>query len=354
MTNPNPNPNQPAMRAVVQHRYGGTDVLDLATVPRPVPAEDGVLVRVCAASLNAADWHIMRGRPFVARLTEGFRRPKRPIRGGDVAGVVEAVGDAVTTLRPGDEVFAAKGSALAEYVAGPARLFLPKPAELSFEEAAALPGAGVTALQALRKGGVRAGQRVLVTGAGGGVGHFAVQLALAFGAEVTATTSPAKLGMVASLGADRVLDYTRDDIAAAGPFDLVIDVSAAQPFAELERAMAPDGALVVVGPHKGDWFGAVRRPLAAALRSRRGSRRFLPFLASAPRADLETLAALAAEGKLRPVLDRVVPLEQAAEAMAMVGSGQARGKVVVAVVAAPGDVATSPGVPAASEVLSHA
>ncbi len=333
MTAPNPNPatSPPTMRAVVQRRYGGPEVLELTTVPRPVPAEDGVLVRVRATSLNAADWHIMRGRPFVARLTEGFRRPKRPIRGGDVAGVVEAVGASVTTLRPGDEVFAAKGSALAEYVAGPARLFLSKPAGPSFEEVAALPGAGVTALQALRKGGVQAGQRVLVTGAGGGVGHFAVQLAKASGADVTATTSPSKLDMVAALGADRVLDYTRDDVAAAGPFDLVIDVAATQSFAELARAMAPDGALVVVGPHKGDWFGAVRRPLAAAIRPRRGRRRFLPFLASAPREDLETLGALAAEGKLRPVIDRVLPLERAAEAMAIVGSGQARGKVVIAI-----------------------
>jgi NADPH:quinone reductase-like Zn-dependent oxidoreductase len=319
------------MRAVVQRRYGGPEVLELATVERPGLAEDGVLVRVRAASLNAADWHVMRGRPFVARLTEGFRRPKRQIRGGDVAGVVEAVGSAATTLRPGDEVFAAKGRALAEYVAGPERLFLPKPAGLSFEEAAALPGAGVTALQALRKGGVRAGQRVLVTGAGGGVGTFAVQLAKAHGAHVTATTSPAKLDLVASIGADRVLDYTRDDVVAAGPFDLVIDVAATQSFAELGRAMAPDGALVVVGPHKGDWLGAVRRPLAAAIRPRRGGRRYLAFLASAPRADLETLAAFAAEGTLRPVIDRVLPLERAAEAMALVGSGQARGKVVLAV-----------------------
>jgi NADPH:quinone reductase-like Zn-dependent oxidoreductase len=321
------------MRAVVQHRYGGPEVLELATVERPVVAEDGVLVRVHAASLNAVDWHVMRGRPFVARLTEGFRRPKRQIRGGDVAGVVEAVGSAVTTLRVGDEVFAAKGRALAEYVAGPARLFLPKPAGLSFEEAAAIPGAGVTALQALRKGGVQPGHRVLVTGAGGGVGTFAVQLATALGAHVTATTSPSKVELVGSLGAEHVLDYTRDDPAAAGPFDLVIDVSATQPFPELARSMAPDGALVVVGPHKGDWIGAVRRPLAAAIRTRFGQRRFLPFLASAPREDLETLAGLAAEGKLRPVIDRVLPLERTAEGMALVGSGQARGKVVIAVAA---------------------
>jgi NADPH:quinone reductase-like Zn-dependent oxidoreductase len=329
--NPNPNPNPPTMRAVVQRRYGGPEVLELATVERPALIPDGVLVRVHAASLNAVDWHTMRGRPFVARLTEGFRRPKRPIRGGDVAGVVEAVGDAVTTLRPGDEVFAAKASALAEYVAGPARSFLPKPTGLSFEEAAALPGAGVTALQALRKGGVRAGQRVLVTGAGGGVGHYAVQMAKAAGAHVTATTSPSKADFVTALGADRVLDYTRDEVEAAGPFDLVIDVAAAPSLAELGRAMTPDGALVVIGPDKGDWIGAVRRPLSAAIRSRLGRRRFLPFLASSPREDLEALATQAAEGRLRPAIDRVVPLERAAEAMALVGSGQARGKVVVAI-----------------------
>jgi NADPH:quinone reductase-like Zn-dependent oxidoreductase len=172
---------------------------------------------------------------------------------------------------------------------------------------------------------------VLVTGAGGGVGHYAVQLAKAFGAHVTATTSPSKVELVRSIGADRVLDYTRDDAATAGPFDVVIDVAAMQPLADVARAMAPEGVLVVVGPDKGDWFGAVRRPLAAAIRSRRGRQRFLPFLASAPREDLETLAGLAAEGRIRPVIDRVLPLERAAEAMALVGSGQACGKVILAI-----------------------
>lgn len=323
---------QPMMRAVIQRRYGGPEVLELATVPRPALAADAVLVRVRAASLNALDWHIMRGRPFVARLGEGLRRPKRPIRGADMAGVVEAVGSAVTSLRVGDEVFAGKGQALAEYVAGPERVFLPKPAGLSFVEAAAIPVAGGTALQALRRPGeLRAGQRVLVTGGGGGVGTFAVQLAKALGAHVTATTSPSKVDLVTSLGADRVLDYTRDDIVAAGPFDLVIDVAAAPSLGELARALAPDGALVVVGPDRGDWLGAVRRPLSAAIRSRLGSRRLLPFLASASRESLETLAGLAADGRIRPVIDRVLPLEQAAEAMAIVGSRQARGKVVLEV-----------------------
>lgn len=325
-------PNQATMRAVVQRRYGGPEVLEVATVGRPPLADDGVLVRVHATSLNALDWHVMRGRPFVARASEGLRRPRRPIRGADMAGVVEAVGDAVTALRPGDEVFAAKGESLAEYVAGSARLFVPKPAALSFAEAAALPVAGATALQALRgKGGVQAGQRVLVTGGGGGVGTFAVQLAKAFGAHVTATTSPSKAELVASLGADRVLDYSRDDAAMAGPFDLVIDIAASQPLADLARAMAPEGVLVVVGPDKGDWLGALRRPLTAAIRSRRGRQRFLPFLASSPREDLETLAGLVAEGRIRPVIDRVLPLERAAEAMARVGSGQAGGKVIVAI-----------------------
>jgi NADPH:quinone reductase-like Zn-dependent oxidoreductase len=320
------------MHAVVQRRYGGPEVLESARVPRPAIGPDRVLVRVRAASLNALDWHFMRGRPYLVRASGGVRRPKQPIRGADMAGIVEAVGESVTALRPGDEVFAAVAQSLAEYVAGPSRLFVPKPAGLSFEEAATLPVAGATALQALRdKGGVRPGQRVLITGAGGGVGTFAVQLAAAFGAHVTATTSPSKLELVGSLGADRVLDYTRDDIVAAGPFDLVIDVAAAQSLGELARAMTRDGTLVVVGPSQGDWIGAIRRPLAAMVRSRRGSQRFLPLLASEPRRDLETLAALAGEGTLRPVIDRVLPLEQVAEAMALVESGQARGKVVLAV-----------------------
>jgi NADPH:quinone reductase-like Zn-dependent oxidoreductase len=192
--------------------------------------------------------------------------------------------------------------------------------------------AGATAFQALvHKGAVQPGQHVLVTGAGGGVGTFAVQLAKALGARVTATTSASKAELVASLGADRVLDYALDDIAAAGPFDLVIDVAAKPSLAELSRAMTSAGTLVVVGPDEGDWIGALRRPLGAMLRSKRGSQRFLPFLASTPREDLEALVAFVADGRVRPVIDRVFPLEAAREAMALVGSGQARGKVVLRV-----------------------
>ncbi|HEX5827540.1 MAG TPA: NAD(P)-dependent alcohol dehydrogenase [Candidatus Limnocylindrales bacterium] len=320
-----------SMRAITYPAYGGPGMLRLGDVPRPVIPAEGVLVRVHAASLNALDWHLMRGRPFVARLTEGLLRPRRPIPGADMAGIVEAVEPGVTSLRPGDEVFAAKGQALAQYVAGPASIFLPKPPTLTFEEAAALPVAGATALQALVKGGASAGSRVLVTGAGGGVGTFAVQIAKALGAHVTATTSPSKLALLASLGADAVLDYTRDDVVAAGPFDIVIDVAARQPFAALSRAMTPTGTLVVVGPDEGDWIGAIRRPIGAVIRSRRGAQRFLPFLSSAPRTDLETLAAMAADGRVRPVIDRVLPLERTAEGMALVGSGQAAGKVVIRV-----------------------
>jgi NADPH:quinone reductase-like Zn-dependent oxidoreductase len=320
------------MRAMVQDGYGPPEVLRVADVPVPVPADDAVLVRVVASSVNALDWHMLRGTPVVVRLTDGFRRPKAGIRGVDVAGVVEAVGRDVTWAKPGDEVFGARDGAFAEYVAG--RIFAPKPAQVSFEEAASIPIAGFTALQAVRDhGGVRPGHRVLVTGAGGGVGSLAVQIARAHGAHVTAETGGDRVALVGTLGADRVVDRGVEDVTrAADRFDAVIDVAGRASLTALGRLLAPGGVLVVVGAAgNGRGLGTLLLPAAAVVRSRFGSRRMVPFMARSNRDDLLVLAGLAASGALRPVIDRTYPLERAGEAIGYVESGHARGKVVVTI-----------------------
>jgi NADPH:quinone reductase-like Zn-dependent oxidoreductase len=320
------------MKAICQDKYGSPDVLELRDVDKPSPGADGVLVRVRASSVNALDWHIMRGQPYVMRVTS-LRRPEVALRGVDVAGVVEAVGSDVTDLRPGDEVFGVADGAFAEWVAGKAINYVAKPASLSFEQAAALPVAGITALQGLRdKGQVRAGQTVLVTGAGGGVGTFAVQIARALGAQVTATTSPQNLELVRSLGAERVLDYTREDLAEGDRrYDVIFDVAASQPLSRLVRALAPEGRLVLAGGAKGRWAGPILRFVAGVLRSRLRGQRIVPFMAKIGREDLLALAALVETGKVHPVIDRTFPLRDAAEAMRYVETGRARGKVVITI-----------------------
>jgi NADPH:quinone reductase-like Zn-dependent oxidoreductase len=322
-----------AMKAIVQDHYGSSGVLALRDLDMPVIGDDGVLVQVRASSVNAKDWHLIRGRPYFARLMSGVRRPKQAVPGTDVAGVVVAVGQGVTELRPGDEVFGARSGAYAEYVAGRLRNFVPKPANLSFEQAAAIPVAAITALQALRdKGQVKGGQQVLILGAGGGVGSFAVQIAKAYGATVTASTSTGNVEMVHSIGADEVIDYTRENATRSGrQYDLVLDVGGYGSLRDLSRTVAPGGTVVLVGAGSASSLAIVVQLLAVALRSRLRGQRMLSFLASVTRADLLVLGELAAAGKIAPVIDRTYPLREAAEAVRYVETGQARGKVVITV-----------------------
>jgi len=327
------NAGSPAMKAIVQDRYGSSRVLALRDLEMPAIGDDGVLVQVRASSVNAMDWLLIRGRPYLARLMTGVRAPKRAVPGSDVAGVVAAIGTGVTELRPGDEVFGARAGAFAEYVAGRERNFVVKPANLSFEQAAAIPIAAITALQALRdKGQVQAGQRVLILGAGGGVGTFAVQLAKAYGAEVTAATRTSNLDMVRSIGADEVIDYTRENATRSGrQYDLILDVGGYESIRDLSRTVAPGGTVVLVGAGNANSLAIVLQLLAVALRSRLRGQRMQSLLASVTRADLLVLGELAAAGKIAPVIDRTYPLREAAEAVRYVETGQVRGKVVITV-----------------------
>jgi len=319
------------MRAIVNTRYGAPDGLQLAEVDKPSPTPDGVLVRVRAASVNAYDWHMMRGKPYVARVGDGWRSPKAAAFGVDAAGIVEAVGQDVTDLRVGDEVFGARSGAFGEYVCG--KMFVRKPARLTCEEAAALPMAGTTALQAVRdQANVQAGQRVLVTGAGGGVGMFAVQIAKAFGAHVTAATGRDKFEHARSIGADEVVDYRAGDVTrTAGRFDVVIDAGGYRRLRELRRLLVPAGTLVCVAPGKGNWAGPIVHVITAVVRSRLGKEQFKPFLAKYTHDDLRFLGELAASGKIRPVIDRTYPLERTGDAVRYLESGAVRGKVVITI-----------------------
>jgi NADPH:quinone reductase-like Zn-dependent oxidoreductase len=319
------------MKAIQFHQYGSPDVLRLENVEMPSVADDAVLVRVKAASVNAVDWHRMRGQPVLVRMSDGFRKPKVPALGADAAGVVEAVGKNVTQLRAGDEVYGVRTGAFGEYVSG--RNFAPKPTSLGFEQAAALPVAAVTALQGLRdKGQLHAGQRVLINGASGGVGHFAVQIAKAFGAEVTAVTSTRNVEMVRSLGADDVVDYTRDDFTKRrGAYDLVFDVAGSRPLSATRRVLKPDGTFLVVGGPGGRFIRPMDRMIGAMVMRRFVSQRMLGFLAEVTPENLVVLKELAESGKLTPVIDRTYPFAETADAMRYVEQGHTRGKVVITV-----------------------
>ena len=320
------------MRAILRRRYGGPDVLMLEDLDVPTPLDDQVLVRVHAASVNAYDWHMLRGKPYLARLTEGLRRPKAPEMGVDCAGVVEAVGSAVDGLRVGDRVFGGRNGAFGEYVAG--RNFVRMPDELSFEDAASIPMAALTALQGLRdKARLQPGEHVLVTGAGGGVGTYGVQLARALGAgRVTATTSRDKLDHVRALGADQVIDHGAEDVTASvRDVDVLLDVGGHGRLSQLRRTLSPTGRIVLVGPGRGDWLGPVSRVVTAALGSRFARQKAHPFLSHHSTDDLVVLRDFVESGALRPVVERTYPLASTGEAIAHVESGRAKGKVVIAV-----------------------
>lgn len=318
------------MRAIVQDRYGSPDRLRLAEVDPPSLTENGVLVRVHASSINAGDWRRVRAAPFIIRAAEGWRRPRNPLLGGDAAGVVEAVGSAVTHLAPGDRAYGIRTGAFAELVNG--RSFVRMPDSLGFDEAAAVPIAGVTALQAVRDHGhVRPGHRVLVNGAGGGVGSMAVQIAKADGAVVTAVTGPRTADVVGSLGADRVIDYTQEDFTrTARDHDLVIDIGGNRPIRALRRTLGPGGRMVLVGAGAGR-LGPMTRLAGGLIRMRLLRQPIATFIAAVRVEDLITLTELIDAGKLRPVIDRPFPLEQVPEALRYVESGQARGKVVITI-----------------------
>ena len=323
------------MKAIVRERYGSPDVLKLRDIDRPVIDDDGVLVRVRAASINAYDWHMMRGSPSLVRLMAGLRKPKSSAMGVDLAGEVEAVGKNVTEFRPGDAVFGQRVGALAEYVRGTAKSFLvPKPTGLTFEQAAAVPMAASTALQGLRdKGQIKPSQRVLINGASGGVGTFAVQIAKAFGAHVTAVCSTRNVDQARSLGADEVIDYTREDFTRGGrKYDVILDVASSGSLSSRRRVLEPNGTLVGVGAANNDGTASiVAGLLETAVLSRFGNQKMPFFLAKNSKEDLIVLKELIEAGKVKPVIDRTYPLNQTAEAIRYLETGHARAKVVITV-----------------------
>jgi NADPH:quinone reductase-like Zn-dependent oxidoreductase len=298
-----------------------------------VVGDDGVLVRVRAASVNALDWHWVRGLPYFMRLMAGLRKPKRSVPGVDLAGHVEAVGRSVTQFKPGDEVIGNRNGAFAEYVRGRERNFVPKPARITFEQAAAVPAAGLTALEALRDAGrMRSGQRVLINGASGGVGTFAVQIAKAFGADVTAVCSTRSVDMVRSLGADRVIDRTKEDFTrGAQRYDLMLDVAADRSLSDCRRVLARNGTVVLVGAPDGRWLAPLTRLLKALVLSRFVSQRLVPFLTKGSKDDLVVLKELIEAGKVTPVIDRTYPLRETAQAIRYVEERHAQGKIVITV-----------------------
>jgi NADPH:quinone reductase-like Zn-dependent oxidoreductase len=324
------------MKAAVRERFGDPRaVVEIREIEKPTPADDEVLVRVHAASVNIADWYGVVGKPRVGRISMGVFGPKETRLGVDYAGVVEAVGKDVTELRPGDDVFGGRTGAYAEYiVAKPDRAIVKKPANVSFETAAAVPIAAITALQALRdKGGLEPGQRVLIHGASGGVGTYAVQIAKALGATVTAVCSTPNVEIARSLGADRVVDYTLEDVTTGDErYDLLIDIAGTRPFSKLRRVLEPNAAVVVVGGPRGKrLLGPLGHVIRSLARSLLTSQKATFFVAQLNKADLETLRGLLETGQLTSVIDSSYALDDIVEALQHMGEGHPRGKIIVTV-----------------------
>lgn len=324
------------MKAIVQNVYGSADVLELREIDRPIPGDGEVLLRVHAAGVDPGVWHLMTGRPYLVRVMGfGLRKPKVRVRGRDVAGRVEAIGKNVPRFKPGDEVFGTVEGSFAEYVCAREDRLVHKPANLSFEQAAAVPISGQTALQGLRDAGkAEPGQKVLIVGAAGGVGTFAVQIAKALGAHVTGVCSSTKLDLVRSIGADDVIDYTRENFAdGAHRYDLILDTAGNRPLAQLRRALAPLGTLVIVGGEGGGrWLGGFDRQIfRAPILSLFVGQTMRPLIAKESTQDLIAMKELIEAGKVKPVIDRTYPLSEAPDAIRYLAEGHARGKVVILV-----------------------
>ena len=319
------------MKAVVQEGYGSADALHVRDIPRPKLIEGRVLVRMRAASVNALDWHSTHGGLILEIAAKIMRQKDEPVRGVDLAGTVEAIGPNVTHFKPGDEVFGGAPASFAEFVLAREDRLLLKPHDLPFEQAATVNVAGRTALQGLRDHAqVKPGQRVLIHGAGGGVGTFAVQIAKALGAHVTAVTGPRNIDITRSLGADEVIDYTKEDFARRPErYDAVLDIAATRSLSDLRRVLVPNGTFVQVGAAKGGWIGVFARIINVMVRARLLHQRVTFYVAQTNPEDLVYLKDLIESGKLRPVIDRTYPLSEAREAVRYVGTGQARAKVVI-------------------------
>jgi NADPH:quinone reductase-like Zn-dependent oxidoreductase len=319
------------MKAIVYDRYGSPELREME---QPDVADGRVLIRVHASSVNPADWYAMTGRPYIARPAVGLRKPKRNVLGTDFAGRVQAVGSSVMQFRPGDEVFGAGTGAYAEYVSVAADGLVPKPTNLTFEQAAAVPVAALTALQALRdKGQIRPGHQILINGASGGVGTFAVQIAKAFGAEVTGVCSTSNLDMVRSIGADHVVDYTREDFTTGRRrYDLMIDIAGSRSFSECRRVLAPEATLVIVGgPKTNRLLGPLSHVLKTRLASVGRSQKVVFFISQNKKDDMVALHDLLEAGKVTPVIDRRYELSEVPDAFRYLGEGHARAKVVITV-----------------------
>jgi NADPH:quinone reductase-like Zn-dependent oxidoreductase len=324
--------NEEPMKAIVYRCYGPPEVLQFEDVAKPKPADDEVLVRVRAAAVNPLDWHYMRGSPYIMRLGSGLGAPDDSRIGVDFAGTVEAVGINVKQFNPGDSVFGGGSGAFAEYLTvREDRALALKPANVTFEQAASVPIAAITALQALRdKGKVQPGHKVLINGASGGVGTFAVQIAKSLGAEVTGVCSTRNVGMVRSIGADHVIDYTREDYTRSGEkYDVIIDNVGNHSLLANRRVLDPDGILVIVGGSKGNWLGPLLRPIGALILSPFVSQEFVMILAKFSKEDLALLGDLMQSGEVVPVIDRHYPLSEVPAAIRYSEEGRARGKIII-------------------------